>query len=132
MAISFGGVIFSGNIFGVQTILFAKIIVAVAIANCVYYGYAILGLILDYRLKRNEQKRNHTVPKETELETEREMQQRVLQHEKEISQMVQDHEKDMRKMELEHQREMKKLENMAIIGQCFNDEKSSTVIAQNH
>lgn len=104
------GVIFSGGIFGIEPSVLDALFGFTAFANSLYYGYALIPVILEYWLKRNQQKYDHTKSKRDADEDAMKMQKRKWDHEKEMKQMEWNHEKEMKQLEWQHEEKMKQLE----------------------
>lgn len=104
------GVIFSGGILGIELSVLEALFELTAFANLLYYGYALIPVILEYWLKRNQQKYDHTKSKRDADEDAMKMQQRKWDYEKEMKQMLLDHEEKMKQLEWQHEEKMKQLE----------------------
>lgn len=124
ISISFIGLIFSGSQIGFQTFLFLVLLIVISGGNLLYYGYAVIALLLQYRLMRKNQDYEFQVPQDDKVGIKDTTKREEREHEKEMKQMELDHQKEMHKMDLEkemhkmdtekeiHQMDLKHAENM--------------------
>lgn len=101
-----GGLIFSGNVFGKDSIVTVLLIVLCIL----YYLICLIKLVLDYRIKRKAQDYEQSLGKEEENKCQKEIKQMELNHENEVKQMDFEHEKEMKQLEWDHEYRMKKLD----------------------
>lgn len=109
-AVSYIGLIFSGGILEIEPSVFKAVLGFIAFVTLLYYGYAVIPEILEYWLKRNQQKYDHTKSKRDADKDAMKMQQWKYDHEKEMKQMELDHEEKMKQLECQHEEKMKQLE----------------------
>lgn len=115
ISISFIGLIFSGSQIGFQTFFFLVLLIVILGGNLLYYGYAVIALLLQYRLTRKNQEYEFQVPQDDKVGIKDTTKREEREHEKEMKQMELDHQKEMHKMDLEkeiHQMDLKHAENM--------------------
>lgn len=75
---SFGGMIFSGAVFGnSEAIIF---LIVASLVNIIYYGRPMLKMFFDFLLKYKEQKYDQSISKTEANEQERKMRQMELDH----------------------------------------------------
>lgn len=110
ISISFIGLIFSGSQIGFQTFVFLVLLIVILGGNLLYYGYAVIALLLQYRLTRKNQEYEFQVPQDDKVGIKDTTKREEREHEKEMKQMELDHQKEMHKMDLKHAENMKKME----------------------
>lgn len=126
------GLIFSGSTIGVQTSIFYVLLGFAVVGNFLYYGYAIIQILLAYLLQRKQQKYDHSkskedadqytmIMKQKEWDHEKEMKQMEWTHEKEMKEMEWIYEKEMKQMDAYHEEKMKQLDNVRVLGNTKND-----------
>ena len=101
-----GGLVFSGSVFGTDSIVTGLVIVLCIL----YYFIYLIKLVFDYRIKRKDQDYEQSTGKDQENQHQQEMKQMEWDHEKELKQMELDHEKEMKQKERDHEYRMRKLD----------------------
>ena len=86
---SFGGMIFSGFVWGIPELLIVSFVVLLPV-NLVYYGRPLIGMIGEFFLAYQKQKYDQSIPKSEENEHERTMTQMKYDHEYRMKQLEYD------------------------------------------